>query len=119
VALVRALPFTYLHVFPYSERPGTAAARLAERLAPEVVAERARELRTVSADVALAHRARRVGGTADVVVIRGEGREGLTGDYLTVRMADAAIPRGTRLDVRLAGTPGQLLAVAEESSFRR
>src|ERR1019366_3664572 len=28
VALVRSLPFTYLHVFPYSARPGAAAARL-------------------------------------------------------------------------------------------
>jgi threonylcarbamoyladenosine tRNA methylthiotransferase MtaB len=119
VALLRALPFTYLHVFPYSERPGTPATRLAGRLAPEVVTERARELRSVSAEVALAHRARRVGGTADVVVVRGERREALTGDYLTVRMADAAIPRGTRLDVRLAGTPEQLIAVAEGGSFRR
>src|SRR5262249_32221584 len=45
VALIESLPFTYLHVFPYSERPGTAALRLGEAVHPAVVAERSAELR--------------------------------------------------------------------------
>ena len=40
-ALVERLPFTYLHVFPYSPRPGTAARGCATSLAP-LVAERGR-----------------------------------------------------------------------------
>jgi threonylcarbamoyladenosine tRNA methylthiotransferase MtaB len=112
VALVRSLPFTYLHVFPYSARPGTAATRLPGQVEPHVVTERARELRTVGAELGRAYRARRVGEMADVVVVRGDRREGLTEDYLTVTMDDTAIPRGTRLDVTLAGTPEQLIAVA-------
>src|SRR5207247_2347707 len=44
-ALVEALPFTYLHVFPFSVRPDAPAARLGGRVAPQVVSARARELR--------------------------------------------------------------------------
>src|SRR2546427_6422366 len=36
-ALVEALPFTYLHVFPFSVRPDAPAARLGGRVAPQVV----------------------------------------------------------------------------------
>ena len=44
LALVAALPFTYLHVFPFSLRPGTAAERLVGDLPGGVVQQRARAL---------------------------------------------------------------------------
>ena len=103
LALVAELPFTYLHVFPYSFRPGTAAERLPGHLPPEVVQRRARELRALADEKSRAYRARRAGGTADVVVVRGDTREGLTEDYLTVTLAAPAPPRGTRLRARLGG----------------
>ncbi len=86
VALVDALPFTYLHVFPYSERPGAAAGRLGERVLPGVIRERARELRECGAAKAQAHRTRRRGQRADGVVCgRGEGKVAvLTEDYVSV-----------------------------------
>jgi len=86
VALVDALPFTYLHVFPYSERPGAAAGRLGERVLPGVIHERARELRECGAAKAQAHRTRRRGQRADGVVCgRGEGKVAvLTEDYVSV-----------------------------------
>jgi threonylcarbamoyladenosine tRNA methylthiotransferase MtaB len=86
VALVDALPFTYLHVFPYSERPGAAAARLGERVAPGAIRERARELRQRGEAKALAHRAGRLGRRADGVVCgHAEGNvEVVTEDYLSV-----------------------------------
>src|SRR4029077_14042077 len=43
--LIRALPFTSLHVFPYSPRPDTAATRLRDALAPGAIRVRAAELR--------------------------------------------------------------------------
>ncbi len=66
VALVAALPFTYLHVFPFSVRPDAAAARLGEQLAPGVVHDRARELRELGDAKARNHRDQRRGqrGTA-------------------------------------------------------
>jgi len=86
VALVDALPFTYLHVFPYSERPGAAAGRLGERLPPGAIRDRARELRECGEAKARSHRARRHGQRADGVVCgRGAGKvEVLTEDYLSV-----------------------------------
>jgi threonylcarbamoyladenosine tRNA methylthiotransferase MtaB len=110
LSLVGDLPFTYLHVFPYSRRPGTAAERLDGQVGGEVVARRSRELREAGERLARAHRARRVGGVGDVVVLRGDSREGITEDYLQVSMAEPAPPRGTRLHVRLAGDADRLIA---------
>ena len=86
IALVDALPFTYLHVFPYSERPGAAAGRMGEPVPPGTIRERARELREHGDAKARAHRLRRRGQRADgVVCSRREGKvEVLTEDYLSV-----------------------------------
>jgi threonylcarbamoyladenosine tRNA methylthiotransferase MtaB len=86
LTLLHALPFTYLHVFPFSVRPDAPAARLAGQVRPEVIRERARELRALGEAKAQAYRLRRVGQVADGVVSgRGQGKvELLTEDYLTV-----------------------------------
>jgi len=86
VMLIDALPFTYLHVFPFSVRPDAPAARLEEQLSPALIRERAHELRELGEAKARAYRARRVGQGADGVV---SGRLGgrvdvLTEDYLSV-----------------------------------
>lgn len=108
--LVRALPFTYLHVFPFSVRPGTAAERLPGRLPDDVIEARARDLRRLGEE----HRARyaqaRSGGTGDVIVVRGDAREGLTEDYLTVAIEDATPGRGQRLTMRLEFIGGRMVA---------
>jgi threonylcarbamoyladenosine tRNA methylthiotransferase MtaB len=102
VALVNALPFTYLHVFPYSERPGTAAVRLGAPVPHDECSRRAAELRDAGERAAEAYRERRAGGVADVVVIpRGGRREGLTEDYLTVAVADQSLSRGARFEAVL------------------
>src|SRR3989449_8537825 len=86
IALVDAVPFTYLHVFPYSERPGAAAGRLGERMPPGTIRERARELRERGEAKARAHRVRRQGQRTDGVVCgRREGKvEALTEGCLSV-----------------------------------
>jgi threonylcarbamoyladenosine tRNA methylthiotransferase MtaB len=86
LALIQDLPFTYLHVFPFSVRPDAAAARLSGQLRPEIIRERARELRELGESKATAYRARRVGQVADGVVSgRLQGRlEVMTQDYLSV-----------------------------------
>jgi threonylcarbamoyladenosine tRNA methylthiotransferase MtaB len=117
VALARDLPFTYLHVFPYSPRPGSASTRLDGTVPPAVAAARARELRAIGAARAAAHRAARLGGRCDLVVT-GEGvrRAGVTEDYLDVRL-DAALPRGTRCEARLHGDADRLLATPTGVTF--
>jgi len=136
VALVRALPFTSLHVFPYSDRPGTAAARLPEPVAPPVARERAAELRRIGDAKAEAHRRGRAGGEADVVVVcegashsvipseRNESRDlhprsrGLTEDYLDVSLGAGAPARAARFRATLVARGAELRAEALEPVAR-
>jgi threonylcarbamoyladenosine tRNA methylthiotransferase MtaB len=110
-ALIDALPFTYLHVFPYSDRNGTEAAALAGHVAGPTVARRAARLRALGAAKAQAFRRALVGRTEDVLVLetrdRGSGGlVGLTGNYVEVVFdgTDAEMRRVAR--VRVTGVNG-------------
>jgi threonylcarbamoyladenosine tRNA methylthiotransferase MtaB len=114
-ALVRALPFTALHVFPYSAREGTAATRLPGVVPAEVVRRRAAELRAIGEEKAEAHRLARAGGAAEVVVLgAGAPRDGLTEDHLTVRLKEPMPPRGARALATLELECGALFARARD-----
>lgn len=93
VSVVDDLPFTTLHVFPFSERAGTAALRMKETVPNSVARERAAELRSLALAKLDAYVAERVQHAADVVVVS-RGR-GLTEDFLEVAVSDAR-ERGTR-----------------------
>jgi threonylcarbamoyladenosine tRNA methylthiotransferase MtaB len=85
-ALLDALPFSYVHVFPFSARPDAAATRLPDPVPPPVRRARAAELRAWGAARAQAYRTRRRGASADGVA---SGRAGgqvevVTEDYLSV-----------------------------------
>lgn len=86
VELIRALPFTYLHIFPFSVRPDVAAARLRGRVPEQALRERARELRELGEARQAAYREARRGGAADGVVSghRAGRIELVTEDYLSV-----------------------------------
>jgi threonylcarbamoyladenosine tRNA methylthiotransferase MtaB len=91
-ALVEALPFSYLHVFPYSERRGTEAARLPGWLDASTVADRARVLREVAAAHGRRFRTALVGRTEDALVLETRDRAsgdlvGLTGNFVEVTFA--------------------------------
>jgi threonylcarbamoyladenosine tRNA methylthiotransferase MtaB len=114
-ALLADLPFTYVHVFPYSERPDAAARRLGMPVPPAVARARATALRGLVEGKARRHAAARVGGTADVVLLgRHAGRaEGLTEDYLTLALpVDASLTArfAARLDRDAAGLTARPLA---------
>jgi len=113
VSLVESLPFTYLHVFPYSERPGTAATRLGGAVPTQVSRQRAMELRRSGAAKTATHVASRVGEVADIVVSGGGSkRVGLTEDYLEVDLVDSDLGRGARSDVVLEMREGILVGTA-------
>lgn len=102
--LIRALPFTYLHVFPYSARPDAPAARLGGGLPPVLIRERARELRELGEAKAAAYRAARAGQTGDGVVSGRQGGrvEALTEDYLSVYVPSEEWDGRPRLEVVIA-----------------
>lgn len=111
-ALVEELPYTYLHVFPYSVRDGTVAASLPDRVPGDVAAARSRTLRDIGLRKGQAYAETRVGTMADIIV---EGRDdrvaGVTGDYLRVELLGRATP-GDRFSARLRGRAGGLTAEA-------
>jgi threonylcarbamoyladenosine tRNA methylthiotransferase MtaB len=83
VRLVEELPFTYLHVFPYSPKDGTEAAELSDPVPQRIAGERSRELRSLVQEKGLDYRTSRSGETA-WATLESEGRTALTGDYLRV-----------------------------------
>ena len=108
LSLVDDCGLAHLHVFPFSPRPGTPAARMPQ-VARAVAKERARRLREKGA-AALAHRlAGEVGAHRQVLVE--SGGVGRTGQFMTVRLAAPAIP-GTIVEVNIAGHDGRQLLAA-------
>lgn len=91
VQFIEEQPFTYLHVFTYSERPGTAAAGLSNPVPMEVRRERTRILRDVSCRKNLEFRRRMIGRTLPVVTLEQRGMA-LTSNFLKVEMATVRPP---------------------------
>jgi threonylcarbamoyladenosine tRNA methylthiotransferase MtaB len=86
---IERLPFTYLHVFSFSERPGTAATALGERVAAQTIRNRARTLRELSQQKAAEFRATQTGRSTRALTLNRGGdnwTEALTGNYLKVRI---------------------------------
>ena len=89
---ITARPFTYLHVFSYSQRPGTKAAALTGQLPGNVIKTRARELRSVADSKSAAFRRAQIGSTLRVLTLRRnpaddpESTPALSENYLQVRL---------------------------------
>jgi len=106
---VRDAEVPYLHVFPYSERPGTPAARM-PAVPKAVRRERAAVLRQVGQDIAGRFFAAQVGRT--VSLLTEADQSGHSEHFAPVRLADAAVP-GRLLNARVTGsTADALLAEA-------
>jgi threonylcarbamoyladenosine tRNA methylthiotransferase MtaB len=95
------LPFTYLHVFTYSERPGTPAADAAGAVPREIRKQRTHILRELAGRKNLEFRRSMVGRTLPVVTIE-DGRTALSGNYLKVSLARPRQPNQLE-DVRIGG----------------
>lgn len=103
VEVLAALEPLNVHIFRFSPRPGTAAARASPRVAPAVAARRARDLSELARGWARAVRRRLVGTLAEVVVedLEEEGFWGHSENYLWVRVEKGNPQRGTIVPVRL------------------
>jgi threonylcarbamoyladenosine tRNA methylthiotransferase MtaB len=67
---IETQPFSYLHVFSYSVRPGTRAAALPDHVPPAVIKRRARELRALSEKKSVEFRRSQSGRTLSVLTLR-------------------------------------------------
>lgn len=84
---IESLPFTYLHVFTYSERPGTPAAMYTGQVPMPVRKRRNQVLRELAAKKNLEFRSRFVGRSLSVVTLEQE-RMALSENYLKVELAE-------------------------------
>ena len=106
--LVEECGLTQLHVFPFSARPGTPAARMPQ-LDRALIKERAARLRETGEAALAAHLASEVGARRRVLTER--GGVGHTEQFLTVKLAAPLAP-GLILDVPIAGHDGRRLLAA-------
>ena len=106
--LVDACHLTQLHVFPFSPRPGTPAARMPQ-LDARTIKERAARLRGKGEAALAAHLGSQVGTRRRVLAER--GGIGHTEQFLTVKLAAPLAP-GTILDLHMAGHDGRRLLAA-------
>jgi len=94
-------PLTHLHVFPYSDRPGTVASTLARKIAGPVVRQRAATLRQVGADLTRRFHDAQVGTLRPGLTLE-DGTLVVTDNYLKVRIP-AGLSRNVRVIVRPVG----------------
>ena len=120
LGFVASLPFSYLHVFPYSDRRGTEAARRPDHVPAASIRERAGRLRRLGRDKNLAFRRELAGSRREALVLDARDQPsgllvGLTSNYVEVlfegpdslgrRMVtlDVGETRGDRTNGRLVG----------------
>ncbi len=117
VSLVESLPFTYLHVFAFSPRNGTAAAEMDGRVPPAESRRRSRILREIGAERSRRFRESLVGTTLDVLI---EDRDrtaagrlsGLASNYVRVEVEGGDTLRNRLVRVAVTGTDADV-AVGE------
>ncbi len=105
--LIRNSPLTYLHVFPFSRRPGTAAAQLEPEVPKAVAALRSLELRTLGEVKNRGFRESQLGRDLPVITLQDESprstRRALSSNFLQVELAGDEPPPNQLLQVRVTG----------------
>src|SRR6267142_4328161 len=111
LTFIERLPFTYLHVFSFSKRPGTKAAALLNEVPPAIIKGRARKLRALSEAKASAFRQSQFGRTLRVLTLRRDDASevpaddttpALSSNYLRVRL-EGNHPANLWFDAMISG----------------
>ena len=106
---LEASPVTYIHVFPYSDRPGTAASAMSGRVPGTVIRERARRVREIGARLTSTFLASQVGSIHRALTLE-DGSLVVTGNYLKLRVPPGR-PRNQWVRVRVTSHhDGELLS---------
>jgi threonylcarbamoyladenosine tRNA methylthiotransferase MtaB len=101
-------PLTHLHVFPYSDRPGTDASKMHGKVPGGVIRERGNELRRIGAELNARFRVSQTGAVRPGLTLE-DGTLVVTDNYLKVRIAPGTA-RNTRVRVAI-GDPADAVSV--------
>ncbi len=109
--MIEELPFTYLHVFTYSARPGTPAAEQPGQVPVAVARERNRVLREIASEKKAAFMRSLVGTVVEAITLQTGGAdftEALTDNYLKMKIP--GLHKANRwMDVNVGGVSGEML----------
>lgn len=114
---LRRLRFSSIHVFPYSRRTGTPAASYPDQVSAAVKKERVHRVETLEKDISREFRSAFVGKTVRVLAEEEKDGlfEGLSDEYIRVRIQGAQVRRGGLYRVRIESvTENGLTGTAEE-----
>jgi threonylcarbamoyladenosine tRNA methylthiotransferase MtaB len=118
-SFIERLPFTYLHVFTYSSRPGMPSSVMPDQVPVHVARERNRVLRELAAEKNLAFRKSFVGQSLEMITLQSGGNgwtEALSDNFLKVRLAGRH-PANEWMKAEIEGVGDEnLLAVAEKQA---
>jgi threonylcarbamoyladenosine tRNA methylthiotransferase MtaB len=94
-------PLSHLHVFPYSDRPGTAATAMTSKVGGAIVRARAARLRAIGSELSARFRASQAGAVRPALTLD-DGTVAVTDNFLKVRIP-AGLQRNQRVELRLDG----------------
>jgi threonylcarbamoyladenosine tRNA methylthiotransferase MtaB len=110
--LLESLPFTYMHIFPFSARPGTLASQLPGHIGSPVKKERCNELNALNIRIKSAYLLSQIGKNLDIIIEEAYGDStsvGKSGNYLKVEASSNEYPAKSLVTVRIAGVVGDSL----------
>jgi len=111
--VLRRSPISYLHAFPYSDRPGTEAASMPGKVPAATIRRRVAALRAVGDECRASFAAAQVGLVRDAITLR-DPTVALTDNYLKVRIPPGHAPN-TRLAVRITSAAPLAGAIARKT----
>ena len=102
-------PLSHIHVFPYSDRPGTVASGMTGKVDGAIVRSRGSRLRAVGAELGRRFRESQAGSTRPGLTLE-DGTLVVTDNYLKVRIPPG-FDRNSRVTVRLGRDSAAAVAV--------
>jgi len=97
--LLADLPLSHLHVFPYSDRPGTAASTMSGKVDGVIIRERGSRLRAIGREMSARFRREQQGTTRRALTVD-DGRSAVTDNYVKIQL-DRAYPRNEWISVTI------------------
>ena len=96
-SVLRELPLTHLHVFPYSDRPGTEASAMVGRVDGVTIRERGQRVRAIGHALSTRFRLSQAGTTRRALSVD-DGLSAVTDNFLKVRLPEQ-VPRNQWIEV--------------------
>jgi threonylcarbamoyladenosine tRNA methylthiotransferase MtaB len=118
VEFIEPLPFSYLHVFSFSQRPGTRAADLPNQVPAARVKSRARELRSLSEQKTRAFRRSQIGRALRVLTLRqpddsADVTPAISSNYMQLQVP-RKLPANKWVDVLISEREGKIVGEIED-----